>query len=219
MWMRGDHLPPPFERLCCYDSRRIAAQIATANRLRRFVDITHQQEQNVADRERVTLPGPLDLIATLGAVHSGDIAVFPGRVDPLAPPPGLRLRQPAAIVIATDVVDVLAAVTLHCAQLPHDLFPLGIIRHLLPSRHVANIDGDIPCERWATGFTSSFGRAQRVGQAVPIMFDVGTDVSVSKGPQAEAIRHEMSDDSTVHVCGTGCRHVPGRGRRVCVQLL
>ena len=113
-----------------------------------------------------------------------------GGIHPLAPPPGRRLVQPAAIVIAADVVDVLPAVGLQGAKLSDHLFPLFVLRHHLAPRHITDVDGDVPRERRPAGVTSLLGGAQRVRETVPTFLEIGAHVGVPECPEAEPVsRH------------------------------
>jgi hypothetical protein len=68
--------------------------------LRRFVDVAHHQEEQVADPERIAFPGAFDRNGRLLASTPENSVCSPRGIQPLAPPPGLRLIEAAAVMIA-----------------------------------------------------------------------------------------------------------------------
>jgi hypothetical protein len=58
----------------------------------------------------------------------------------------LRLIEPAAVMIARQIVDLLAMVPLEHTELTDDLLPFRVLRRALCAGHIAQIQRDIPCE-------------------------------------------------------------------------
>src|SRR5262245_19425880 len=141
-----DHSFPPLERLAADHPTRIAAQRAAADLLRWFIDVAHHQEQQVADAERVPLPGAFNRVATAARVDSRVARVLPRRINPFAPPPVLRLVEAAAVMVAADAVDILAAAPAQRAELAYDLLSFVIPRSGLAAGLIAEIEGEVPGE-------------------------------------------------------------------------
>jgi hypothetical protein len=71
---------PPVECLAGHHAARIAAEVASADGLRGFVDVAHHQEQQVADTEAVAFPGPFDREGAFVVMHAGVPGVGARRV-------------------------------------------------------------------------------------------------------------------------------------------
>src|SRR5207342_2199189 len=118
--------------------------------LRRFVDVAHHQEEQVADPEGIAFPRPFDWKGALARIHAGELGVLARGIDPLAPPPGLRLIQAAAVMISGEIVDLLAAMPPEHLELTDDLLAFGVLGRALRAGHIDEVQRDIPGEtRWA----------------------------------------------------------------------
>ena len=144
--IRLDHVLPPAERIATDGTAGISTERSTPDFLRRFVDVAHHEKEQVADPEGITLPRPFDWKGALARVHAGELCVLSGRIDPLAPPPGLRLIEAAAVVIAGEIVDLFAAMPLQHGELTDDLLSLGVLWRALRAGHVTQVQRDIPIE-------------------------------------------------------------------------
>src|SRR5437868_7775927 len=114
-----DHLPPPPEGFSTNYPARVSAERAAPDLLCRLVDVAHHEEEEVADAERVMLPGAVDRKRSAARIDAREPGVLAGRIDPLAPPPGLRFVESTAVVVAGEVIDLLAAMPLERGELPH----------------------------------------------------------------------------------------------------
>ncbi len=178
-----DHALPPAERLAAHHAAGVSAKCASTDFLGRFVDVAHHQEKEIADSERISLPSPLDWKWTLRRVNMRKLSVFTGGVDPFAPPPGLRFIEATPVVIARQIVDVLTAVLLQYAELPDDLLAFRILRRTLLSRHIPQIQGDVPIETCC-----GFGLSNRFSQTLSAVFLVSAHVRICEHPNAERLR-------------------------------
>src|SRR5262249_27496730 len=105
------------------------------------------------------------------------------------------------IVIAGDIVDLLAAMMFEDRVLVHDLAPLLVLRGIPESRIVAEIERDIPLDRGAAetpallrgaqGFGERFRIDRRRPESDQPMLDagacglVGSDVAIADDPEIE----------------------------------
>src|SRR5713101_2833207 len=123
-----DHSLPPSKSLATHDAARVSAERTATDFLRRFVDVTHHQEQNIPDSKRVPLPGSLYWKRSLVRIDMRGLRVFARGVNPCAPPPSLRFTATAPVVIARQIVDLLATMVLEHTELPDDLRPFRVFR-------------------------------------------------------------------------------------------
>jgi hypothetical protein len=98
-------MSPPAKGITADHSSRIAAQVATADGLGRFVDIAHHQEQNIAYPKGVPLPRTLDLAGPFLWVHTGEFGVRTHWIDPFLPPPRGWFVEAASVMIAAYAID------------------------------------------------------------------------------------------------------------------
>src|SRR5262249_39736677 len=107
-----DHPFPPPKRVAAHDTAGIPAERAAPDFLCRFVNVTHHQEEKISGPKGVVFPGPVDWKGPLRCVDAREFSVFAGRINPFAPPPGLRFIETTAVMITPQVVDFLAMVLL-----------------------------------------------------------------------------------------------------------
>src|SRR5436190_2489853 len=92
------------------------------------------------------LPGSCDGIGALRRIDFGELGVLAGGIDPFAPPPGLRFVEPASVVIARQVVDLLASMSLERAELPDNLQPFFVFGGTLSAGKISKVQRNIPIE-------------------------------------------------------------------------
>src|SRR5262245_11508617 len=163
---RLDVLLPPFEGLG-HDGagRRCTAVRLAPDGIRQIVAVAHHQEAGVADLERVALPGPVDRVRPPCRLDVSGLCVLAHGIGPFAEPPvrllplARRRTMGRGIVIAGDVVDLLAAMMFEDRVLAHDLAPLLVLRGIPESRIVAAIERDIPLDRGAAETPALLGAA------------------------------------------------------------
>ena len=71
---------------------------------------------------------------------------------------------------------------LHHRELPHDLLAFLVVGHILSTRHIADIDGNIPCKCRTASLSPMLTRPQCRGQAVATAFAIRADVGIAKSP-------------------------------------
>src|SRR5215467_1435405 len=162
------------------------------------------------DLEGVALPGAVDRVRTLVRIDARGLPVLSDRVAPFAEPPvgllalvrGVSMRR--GVVVAGDIVDLLAAIFFQHRILTHDLAPLLVLGRIPEARIVAEIERDIPVEgqpaEGAALLRLAKRRRQRLGahrrrpesdQAVLNAFArglVGSDMLIADDPQIETLR-------------------------------
>ena len=171
---------------------------------------SHHQEADIADLESVALPGAVDRIRPLLRIDPRGLRVLPGRVAPFAKPPVRLLALVRGVpvgrgvVVAGDIVDLLAAMFFQDRILAHHLAPLLVLRCIPEARIVAEIERDLPVEGRPAEGTALFRLAQRGGErlgahrrrpksdhAVQNAFArslVGSDMLIADDPQIEGLR-------------------------------
>src|ERR1700686_3126842 len=124
---------PPCKRLLGDGAGRgRAAGWLAPDRVGQVVAVTRHQEADVSNLERVALPGSGDRIGPLGVIDSRGGGMLAERIGPFAKPPigflalAGRRTERRGVMIAGDVVDLLAAVLLQYGILADDLAPLLI---------------------------------------------------------------------------------------------
>ena len=189
---------------------RGAAGRPSPDRIGQIVAVAHHQEADIADLESVALPGAVDRIRPLLRIDPRGLRVLPDRVAPFAEPPvgllalvrGVSMRR--GVVVAGDIVDLLAAMFFQHRILTHDLAPLLVLGRIPEARIVAEIERDIPVEgqpaEGAALLRLAKRRRQRLGahrrrpesdQAVLNAFArglVGSDMLIADDPQIETLR-------------------------------
>src|SRR6516225_4930831 len=131
-------------------SRRSAAAGLAADRVWQVITITHHQHTDVAELEGVTLPGAVDRIRTLGIVDKGCLGMLPERIGPFAEPP-VRLLALArwdavgrCVMIARNIINLLASMLLQNGVLPNDLSTLFILGRVPEARIVTEVERNVP---------------------------------------------------------------------------
>src|SRR5262249_20341266 len=130
------------------------------------------------------------------------------------------------IVIAGDIVDLLAAMMSEDRVLVHDLAPLLVLRGIPESRIVAEIERDIPLDRGAAETPALLGGAQGFGERFRIdrrrpesdqpMLDagacglVGSDVAIADDPEIEPGAFARRRRALRRGGGGGSRRPPAR---------
>src|SRR6516165_10926780 len=111
-------------------SRRSAAAGLAADRVWQVITITNHQHADVAELEGVTFPSAVDRIGPLSIVHEGCLGMLTERIGPFAEPP-VRLLALArwdavrrCVVIARNIINLLASMLLQNGVLPNDLSTL-----------------------------------------------------------------------------------------------
>src|SRR5215471_8412890 len=202
---------PPREGLGHDRARgRGAAVRPSPDRIGQVIAVAHHQEADIADLEGVALPGAVDRVRTLVRINARSLRVLPDRVAPFAEPPvgllalvrGVSIRR--GVVVAGDIVDLLAAMFFEHRILTHDLAPLLVLGRIPEARIVAEIERDIPVEGRPAEGTALLRLAQRGGerlcahrrrpksdQAVLNAFArglVSSDMLIADDPQIETLR-------------------------------
>lgn len=184
-----DLLLPPAEGRAGDNAAGVAAhlavEVATAEFLRRLVDVAHHQEEEVADAEAVAFPGAVDGVGAARGVDAGERCVVPFRVEPLAPPGVLHgFTGAAAVMVAAEGVDRLTWVVFEGLKLADNLTSFGVVRDMLAARHIAEVEGDIPLP------DARLGVAQHIGEALNTVAQVGADMDIAEDPEVEGLAHE-----------------------------
>jgi hypothetical protein len=86
------------------------------------------EEEDIPGAKGIPLPGSVNREWSLGGVHVRKLGVFARWVNPLAPPPCLRLIEAASIVIARQIINLFPAMLFQYTKLPDDLLSFGIFR-------------------------------------------------------------------------------------------
>ena len=86
---------------------------------------------------------PSDRERTFSGINMGERGVLAGGINPFSAPPSLWFIEAVAVVIAGQVVDLLAAVLFQHTELPDDLFALWVFRRTLFAGHISQIQGDV----------------------------------------------------------------------------
>src|SRR6516162_5188370 len=114
------------------------------------VSIAHHQHADIAKLEGVALPGAVDRIRALGIVDERGLGMLTERIGPFAEPP-IRLltltrwgAMGRCIVIARDIVDLLAPMLFQNAVLPDHLTTLLVLGCIPEARIVTEIERKIP---------------------------------------------------------------------------
>src|ERR1700730_10417935 len=188
-----------------------AAARPASHRIRQVVAVAHHQEPNVPDLERITLPGAVDRIRSLGGIDARRFRMLADRIGPFAKPP-IRLLaltggrpERRGVVIAGNIVDLFAPVLLQHRVLTDDLASLLILGCIPKARIVAKVQRDIPWDGWPTERTAILRLAERLGERFEVdwrrlepdqpMLDsfagslIGADVAIADNPKIE--RHGL----------------------------
>lgn len=89
-------------------------------------------------------------------------------------------------MIAADAVDGLAPVATQARELAAKLGSLGVVgKMVMGPGHVADVDGDIPLERWATFGSAGLRMRYRLGQALSAVALVCPDVRITECPKTK----------------------------------
>src|SRR5215470_17102496 len=187
-----------------------AGEAPPPDRIGQVIAVAHHQEADIADLEGVALPGAVDRVRTLVRIDARGLRVLPDWVAPFAEPPvgllalagGVSIRR--GVVVAGDIVDLLAAMFFQHRILTHHLAPLLVLGRIPEARIVAEIERDIPVEgqpaEGAALLRLAKRRRQRLGahrrrpesdQAVLNAFArglVGSDMLIADDPQIETLR-------------------------------
>ena len=123
-----DLVDPPVEGFALDHSTGISAQFTPAYGLRRFVYITHHQETNIADFEKVPFKRSGRWETESCRLDARDFRMLAHRVDPAAEPHRFRFIWRIPVVIAADGVNIFAAMLFQSAELTDDLRALFVRR-------------------------------------------------------------------------------------------
>src|ERR1051326_4028854 len=107
-WVLLDHPLPPTECLPTDHASRVSAPRPTPGPLRGLVDVTHHQEEQVANAKGVALPRAFDRESALAGVDVRGLSVLAGWIYPFSEPPCLRFVESISVVVPRNVVDVFA---------------------------------------------------------------------------------------------------------------
>jgi hypothetical protein len=170
-----------------FASGRIASPRASPYRRAAVIAVAHHQEQQVAGAKGVSLPRAGDRIRPAAGIDTGEFGMLARRIDPLAEPAHRRLARPAGVVVAGDVIELLAAMLLGRRVLPDDLSSFFVVGSGLVPRQVAQIDGNVPVKSRAAIGASLFRLPDRLGQALTLGDpQVRADVGAADCPHAES---------------------------------
>src|SRR5262249_345208 len=192
---------------------RTSAARPPATRIGQVIAVAHHQEADIADLEGVALPGAVDRVRTLARIDARGLRVLPGRVAPFAEPPvGLlarvrRVSMRRGVVVAGDIVDLLAAMFFQHRILTHDLAPLLVLGCIPEARIVAEIERDVPGEgrpaegaallRLAKRCRQRLGAHRRRPESDRAVLNafapglVGSEMLIADAPQIETLRLPM----------------------------
>jgi hypothetical protein len=106
------------------------------------------------------------------------------RIEVLPEPPLGGLARPRRVVVACEVVELLAPVPPRGAVLRHHLEPFGVVGGPHVAGHVAELQRQVPGERRRVRIPA-LGLLDRVGERAPPELEIGADVGIGEGPHAQ----------------------------------
>lgn len=121
------HFDPPFEGFSSGCASGTATALSPGDRASAVVPVAHNEEENIASTEGVSFPDPLDGKWSAGRVYSGELALLPQRVNPPTEPPLTGFVWATCVVIAGEILDVLAVVLSERSKLSQKCSPLLVL--------------------------------------------------------------------------------------------
>src|SRR5574338_1384178 len=178
-----DHALPPSEGLPADHTSRVSPPRAAPRALCRLVDVTHHQEQQVANAKRVALPRAFDGKPAFAHVDARRLRVLAGRVNPLPEPPSLGFVESISVVIPRDVVDVFTTMLFQHRILADDLLTFLVLWRPLRTGKIPEVESDVPIET-----LRALGLLQWDREALAPHGEIECDVGIREHPNAERPR-------------------------------
>src|SRR5262249_37934844 len=140
----SDHSLPPSESASADYTAGISTERASPDFLCGFVDVGHHKKEEIPGPKGIAFPGSLDRKPPPSPVDVRGLGMFARRVQPFAPPPLLRFIQAVPVVIATQIMDVLAIMPLETGELADNRLAFGVFRGAYSAGHISEIKRDVP---------------------------------------------------------------------------
>ena len=142
------------------------------------------------------------------------------RAEPLSAETGSLWYRPAwaaSVVIAGDVVEVLAAMFCERPELPNEFPAFVIFGWTLVTGEVTDIDRDVPVKRRRAIFPALLALANRIRQRFAAVLEVCFNVRIADGPKTKLFRRcfsaERGCDPGQHNASSGIAHEATAGDR------
>ena len=156
----------------------------------RVVPVSEHEEQDIARKKPVALPGAFDREGPALRIDTRDGCVLAQRVAPFTEPGAGAMVVVRSIVVPRHVVDLLAPVFRHSPVLANQFSPVFVAGRGLVSGEVAGIDHDVPIECRGS-FLQSFRLPNCLGQALTAAADVGGHMRAACCPHAKQARRRL----------------------------